>query len=201
MDDVIALPTYTEERLAGLGPAALIELMRNDEDRVPRSVIDACVGHGDDMTAALQGMAEQSWTESESRRLVAAAARRHDPRVDLLRAAACCSCASCGAWTRRTTPICRTGFPATGPPSSPTNQTPSCRRCTIVRDRLLDWYIRANAVDPIVAAAERRGREALDEALAWVASSRPTRRRTWRCAVVRQHIARFPGASATGTDR
>ncbi len=39
-----------------------------------------------------------------------------------------------------------------------------------MRDRLLDWYIRANAVDPIVAAAERRGREALDEALAWVAS-------------------------------
>ena len=41
--------------------------------------------------------------------------------------------------------------------------------CELCADRALDWYIRANALDPVVAAAQRRGPEALDEALAWVA--------------------------------
>jgi len=51
--------------------------------------------------------------------------------------------------------------------NKPATVLPALRE--LCADRTLDWYIRTNAVDPIVAAAERRGPEALDEALAWVA--------------------------------
>ena len=42
--DPAALPSYPEDFLAGLDPAALVDLMLRDEDRVPRNVIDACAG-------------------------------------------------------------------------------------------------------------------------------------------------------------
>ncbi|MGQ0544829.1 MAG: hypothetical protein ACT4P3_05770 [Betaproteobacteria bacterium] len=36
------MPSYADGELAALTPEALIELLIRDEDRVPRSAIDAC---------------------------------------------------------------------------------------------------------------------------------------------------------------
>ena len=40
------LPQYDNTRLTGLTAPELIELMRKDEDRVPRNVIDECARRG-----------------------------------------------------------------------------------------------------------------------------------------------------------
>jgi len=66
MNDIAASPSYPEERLAGLDPAALIDLMLGDEDRVPRNVIDACARRGDAMVAALHDLAGRTWPEQET---------------------------------------------------------------------------------------------------------------------------------------
>ncbi|MFM9971635.1 MAG: hypothetical protein ACKVQK_24915, partial [Burkholderiales bacterium] len=42
----VALPVYDNTWLATQSPAELIELMRRDEDRVPRNVIDECAQRG-----------------------------------------------------------------------------------------------------------------------------------------------------------
>ena len=53
MNDAIELPTYTGEELAGLSPAELIDTVIENDDRVPRNVIDACARRGDEITAYL----------------------------------------------------------------------------------------------------------------------------------------------------
>jgi hypothetical protein len=44
MNDTAALPSYSEKRLGGLDPAALIELMLCNEDRLPRGLSEAVLG-------------------------------------------------------------------------------------------------------------------------------------------------------------
>jgi hypothetical protein len=172
MKDAIELPSYTEEFLAGLGPAALVELMRDDHDRVPRSVIDACARHGEDMTAAFQEMAERCWPESEASgdwwlRLHAAMVLGLIPSeraglllVRFMRRMGEADDADLQDWL--------SGYWPALFANKPDSDLAALRE--LCRDNKLDWYIRVNAVEPVVAAAERRGREALDEALAWVAS-------------------------------
>jgi hypothetical protein len=53
MNDAIELPIYTGEELAGLSPAELIDTVIENEDRVPRNVIDECAWRGDEMTGYL----------------------------------------------------------------------------------------------------------------------------------------------------
>ena len=172
MEEATALPCYSDEFLARLGPAALVELMRGDHDRVPRSVIDACVGHGDDMTAALQGIAEQPWTESEAPgdwwlRLHAVMILGMMPSeraglllVRFMRLMEEADDADLQDWL--------SGYWPALFANKPDAVLPALHE--LCGDRLLDWYIRVNAMDPVIAAAERRGSESLDEALAWVAS-------------------------------
>ena len=57
--DPAALPSYPEDFLAGLDPAALVDLMVRDVDRVPRNVIDACAGRGEAMVAQLRLVLER----------------------------------------------------------------------------------------------------------------------------------------------
>jgi hypothetical protein len=49
-----ALPEYTEQELSNQVPAVLINLIIENEDRVPRNLIDACAKHGDEMVNYLQ---------------------------------------------------------------------------------------------------------------------------------------------------
>ena len=59
------LPAYTEEHLSRLDTGALIDLVIGDDDRVPRNVIDACAGRGDDMVAALGVLLQRPWYEGD----------------------------------------------------------------------------------------------------------------------------------------
>jgi hypothetical protein len=49
----------------------------------------------------------------------------------------------------------------------------------LCEDRNLDWYIRANAVEPVLDNAARQGKEALDDALAWVATIAADEEEEW----------------------
>jgi hypothetical protein len=49
----------------------------------------------------------------------------------------------------------------------------------LCEDQSLDWYIRANAADPVIAGAECRGGPALDEALAWAAKLAADEQEDW----------------------
>jgi hypothetical protein len=54
MNDPIILPSYPDEELAELSPAKLTDILIDEQDRVPRNVIDACVRSGEAMTEYLQ---------------------------------------------------------------------------------------------------------------------------------------------------
>jgi len=60
-------PVYSDEELARLEPAALLELMIREASLVPRNVIDACVRHGDAMVECLSGVPadERYWRDDE----------------------------------------------------------------------------------------------------------------------------------------
>lgn len=53
-----ALPEYSNDYLQSLSETALIELMIEDQDRVPRNVIDECATRGDKMLDALAPIAK-----------------------------------------------------------------------------------------------------------------------------------------------
>ena len=67
-DTAPALPAYAEEELAALSPAALVELLIRDEDRVPRNVIDRCAAHGEDMVDGLRETVDgdRAWHDDAS---------------------------------------------------------------------------------------------------------------------------------------
>ena len=61
------LPSYDNAYLASLSPSELIDLMRRDEDRVPRNVIDECARRGDAMLDAFSPLLdddEKYWSDS-----------------------------------------------------------------------------------------------------------------------------------------
>ncbi len=58
------LPQYEQTMLDAFSPQQLIGLMINDEDRVPRNVIDSCAARGDDMLEVLAPFA-RVWSSSE----------------------------------------------------------------------------------------------------------------------------------------
>lgn len=166
-DGITTLPSYSEEQLAALTPDGLLDLMYNDEDRVPRAVIDACARHGDRMVEALEVLdgpydpdEEEPgawWADlhavmvlglipTEAAGLLA---------VRMMRLAAEMEDGDLQEWLSGYWPALFANKPDT--------VLPALRG--IGADRRLDWYVRANALDPLVAAAERRGPEALDEEL------------------------------------
>jgi hypothetical protein len=167
------LPVYTDEQLSKLDCAALIDLVVRDEDRVPRNVIDACALRGNAIVEYLAGLIERDgfWKTDatpgewwlplhaamilglipgeEAGRALAALMRRmaagddHDQQSWL------------DSW-----------WPALFE-NKPDVVLGDVRE--LAMDHRIHWYIRAHALNPVVAAAERRGDEALDEALDWAA--------------------------------
>lgn len=166
-----ALPAYAPEYLAGLSPAALIDLMIGDADRVPRNVIDECANRGGDMIAALEDLVTRPWTEEEAAgawwlklhaamilgRMNSEAAGR--VLIRLMRRMSEAEDFDLQDWLA-------SEWPALFANKPDILLRPLRDLCS---DRTLDWYMRATAVDPVVAAAQRNGGEALDDELAWVA--------------------------------
>ena len=176
-----ALPAYTGEYLATLSPAALIDLMIGDEDRVPRGVIDECASRGDEMTAALEDLAAQPWLDDEAPGAwwlnlhavmilgLIASERAGLLLIRLMRRMAEAEDFDLQDWLA--------GYWAAFFANKPDAALAAVRE--LCADRAVDWYIRANALDPVVAAADRHGPEALDEALAWVADIAADEEEDW----------------------
>jgi len=182
MNDLAQLPAYSGDELANLDLPGMIDLMIGDEDRVPRNVIDECARHGDAMVERLSGLVEDS----------------HDWRVE-----------ATGEWWLKLhaammlglIPTERAGlllvkfmrrmsreeddslqgwFAGYWPAlfhNKPESVLPALR--ALAEDRAMDWYIRANAIDPVIAAADRQGQDALDAALEWLAGIAADEQEDW----------------------
>lgn len=166
----IELPSYTEEHLAGLDAKALIALIVGDEDRAPRNLIDVAAHRDGETVAALGSLLESSWSEREDGEwwlllhavMILGLMNQENAGlllVRFMRRMAEEDDDNLQEWLAGHWPALFANKPA--------GALPALRE--LCADRTLDWYIRANAIDPVVAAAERQGCESLDEALAWLA--------------------------------
>lgn len=153
-------------------PERLIAHMREEEDRVTRETVDACARLGDAMVAALRPVvlgdreADDTlgdwWlrlhavmilglipTDAAGRLLVEAMRDMDEAEDDNLQ-----------DWLSGDWPALFANKPA--------SVLPAAR--ALAEDRGHDWYIRGNAADVVVAAADRAGPAVLDAELAWVAA-------------------------------
>ncbi|HZP85930.1 MAG TPA: SEC-C metal-binding domain-containing protein [Burkholderiales bacterium] len=176
-----ALPCDAQNHLAGLKPVALIDLMRADEDRVPRAVIDACVRHDEAMVEVLADLVEHPWPEEEAHgtwwlRLHAvmilgliASERAGLLLLHFMRRMSEADDTDLQDWLAGYWPALFAN-------------KPDCVLAALrelCEDRALDWYIRANAMEPVVATARLRSPQALEEALAWVAQIAADEEESW----------------------
>lgn len=171
MDDISQLPTYADEYLASLSLFELTDLVIENEDRVPRNLIDECARRGDEMSAHLRHLHEIDYLwdpegntglwwmgvhvpmilglipGDEAASLLVQLMRRisHDGASDLQDWLA-------GYW------------PALFKNKS---EQPALRELS--EDRRVDWYVRANAIEAYIGAAHHRGDEEFEAALAWCA--------------------------------
>ena len=169
-----ALPEYSAEALADLGPAELIALMVRDEDRVPRNVIDACAQHGEAMIAGLrqvleegrpwkdEGAAGEWWLTHHAAMILGLIPGEQAGLllVAFMRRMAQEDDEDMQDWLAGWWPALFR--------NKADGVLPALR--AICSDRSLDWYLRANALGPVIAAGENKGSASLDEALAWAAA-------------------------------
>ena len=168
------LPEYTDEALAAFTTDQLLELLARDEDRVPRNVIDECARRGDAIVPCLNfvlkqylwnvEMPEGQWwrllhavmilglipTEAAGLLLVQTMRRMSEEDDDNLQ-----------DWLAGHWPALFGNKPAS---------LMSALRA-LSADRDCDWYIRANAMDALVAMAQRADSATLDEILESLATA------------------------------
>ncbi len=173
-NDPEALPAYTEQFLAELEPEALIELLVRDEDRVPRNVIDACAGHGAAMVAQLREVLERGsawqddapsgeWWLTLHAAMILGLIPGEDAGLLLLefmRRVAVERDEDMEDWLSGWWPALFRNKP----------ESVVQALHGLCADRSFDWHVRSHAMEPIIAAAERRGSGQLDEALVWAAA-------------------------------
>jgi hypothetical protein len=170
------LPAYDDD-LSSLDPPALIDLLLDEEDRAPRSLIDAAARKGDAMVAALRVRLAGPWEKTENvdgrddfgawwLRLHAAMILGLLPDedaglllVDLLRWMEAAGDDALQDWLAGEWPALFANKP----------ESVVVQLRAICTDPSIDWYARTNAMDPVVARAERQGPVELDDTLAWVA--------------------------------
>jgi len=167
--------------LARLDPTALLNLMIRDEDRVPREVIDACAARGEAMVEALAPVIEGPWHPDDALgkwwlRLHAAMILGRIPgeragmlQARLLRRIHDENDDDLLDWLSGWWPML---FAEHTPPVIE-------RLWKIAEDRGLDGRLRVEALSTVVAAAERSGPAALDEALGRVAGIASNPREDW----------------------
>ena len=167
------LPVHADHELQTLSPAALIDLLVQDEDRAPRNLIDECARRGADMVDALSArLTDDGFWDWEvdsgdwwlRLHAVMILGRIPDESAGLLLVAAMRQMDL--ADDEDLQDWCAGKWPAFVR-NKPDSVLPALRE--ICTDRRLDCYIRVNAVDPVVAAAKRQGGAALNDTLAWVA--------------------------------
>ena len=185
MNDKIHIPVYSEEELAELSPFELTDLIIENEDRVPRNVIDECARRGDGMTEHLRQLHEDDflWDAEGSDgqwwlRLHAAMILGQIPSeqaglllLELMRRTDLEEDENLQGWV--------SGYWPALFRNKPDSVLPVLR--AMCEDRNLDWFTRVNAFDPVIAAASRKGGETLEQALAWLAKIAKDEKEDWEC--------------------
>ena len=172
MDALIVLPTYPDEELAELSPAKLGVILIENEDRVPRNVIDQCASRGDEMTEYLDILDDDVFLWSDD--------------------------VSDGVWWLQHHAACILGLIPSE--QAGLKLVEIMRRLAQEDDDMQDWlagywpalfsnkpdsvlpvlialcedseiseYMRANTIETVIAAAAHQGGEKLEQALAWLA--------------------------------
>jgi len=171
---VTDLPEYSAEELAELRPAELIDIIIEHEDRVPRNVIDECASRGEAMVEYLQlihddgylwqldGSEGEWWLRLHAAMILGLIPGEHAGLllVEFMRQMSMDDDSNLQDWL--------VGRWSTLFQNKPPTVLLALRELSL--DQTLDWYIRANAFDPIIDVAADHGDAALDEALAWLAA-------------------------------
>ncbi len=184
------LSEYNNDYLKTLCEAKLIELMIDDEDRVPRNVIDECASRGEKMVEALAPMAgpnEGELFETTGRwwmRLHAVmilglipgekAGMMLLPFIDYMRHS---EDGEIQDWFAGYWPALTRNKPAT-----------VIRKLQeLCEDRQVDWYTRINLAEAVIADAKQQGEQTLEASLDWLAGFVSDENEDWEF--------RFPAAS------
>lgn len=182
MSLTIELPLYDNETLAAWTPAELIENMIRDEDRVPRNVIDECARRGEQMLDILAPFA-QAGDELENEtsghwwmRLHAVMALGLIPGeaagillLDFIRLISREEDGDLQDWFAGYWPALMNNKPA--------STIASLR--DICMDKNINWYMRSDITDAVIADALKQGKEALEQALDWVAQLAADEEQEW----------------------
>lgn len=170
---VKSLPEYRPERLTQFDAAVLADLLHLHEDRLPLTVIDECARRGDEMTKLLADLAVDGsyWREDTSSgewwALFHAAMvlgkipgePAGDALVAMMRRMDAADDENLQEWLDGAWPAL---FANKAAPNFAALRD-------LARDRKVNWYMRLQALDTVIADAERRGEGDLESALDWVA--------------------------------
>ena len=170
MNPAIELPLYDNETLSTCTAAELIKNMITDEDRVPRNVIDECARRGEQMLDVLATIAQpDDKLESEIAghwwlRLHAVMILGLIPGelagmllVDFIRKMCRDEDENLQEWLSGHWPALMHNKPAP--------VIVSLRE--ICADKNINWFMRTNMTDVVIAAAHNKGAEELEQTLDW----------------------------------
>jgi hypothetical protein len=185
MNEPIPLPAFAAEAISGLGLSGLTDLIIRNEDRVPRNVIDECVRRNEAMVAHLVSLhdCDYLWLDDAGDgvwwlRLHAAMILGLIPSesaglllVELMRRMSLEDDDNLQDWL--------SGYWPALFRNKPEGVLPALR--ALGEDKSMDWYIRVNALEPVLEAASRQGGEKLEQTLAWLAEIAGDESKDWEC--------------------
>ena len=182
MNDISQLPTYPDQDLAELSPAELIDIVIENEDRVPRNVIDECARRGDEMTDWLhqddffwlpEAENGEWWLRLHAVMILGLIPNEHAGLllVEFMRRMAIEEDDNLQEWLA--------GYWPALFKNKPDSVLPALRELS--EDRDMDWFIRVNAFDPAIVATAQQGGEVLEQALAWLAKIAEDEDEEWEC--------------------
>jgi hypothetical protein len=168
------LPDYTAEELAGLDADGLITLLMRNEDRVPRALIEECARRGEAMLKPFATLIEPGefwspdaiglewWLRLHMAMILGLipGERAGSLLVGLMRRIEQTRDNNLQDWLSGYWPALFRNKPDTVEP--PLRE--------LAQDRAVNWYMRIQAIESVVSLGGRRGVEALDANLDWVAS-------------------------------
>ena len=177
------LSVYTAEELVALDIERLLDLLIRNEDRVPRALIDECARRGEAMMERFATIVEpeEFWNGNAASgewwlRLHVAmilglirGERAGSLLVSLMRRIEQARDENLQDWLSGYWPALFRNKPDAV--ESPLRE--------LAQDRGIDWYMRIQAIESLVALGERRGIEALDATLDWVASIAADESENW----------------------
>jgi hypothetical protein len=169
---MLEIPVFDAETLSTLTPDDLIDLMIDHEDRVPRNVIDECARRGDAMLDALTHLAQPDREEEDDDagywwlRLHAIMILGLIPGenaglllFDYIRNISGEEDEDLREWLGGYWPALM---------RNKSNAVISQLR-DYCEDKHIDWYMRANILEAVIAMAQGQGNAELDQALDWAA--------------------------------